>query len=231
MDENGGIYLGLGLGLSEYHHVPKKDNSQKNNKRVFFLNLSTPHPQYGTSSDDHELGEDGNQGRKNSFLSGKKEEDDDDANFTNMNCSRKKLRLTKDQITLLEESFKHHPTLNTAQKQVLAEKSNLKPRQVEVWFQNRRARTKLKQTEVDCELLKKNCERLSEENWKLKKELLELRSSMKMEKARPPTPLPLPFFYHISKAAALSTCPSCGGGKQEVGAAAGSMVVVREPKT
>ena len=46
---------------------------------------------------------------------------------------------------------------------------------MEVWFQNRRARTKLKQTEVDCELLKRCCESLTEENRRLQQELHELR--------------------------------------------------------
>ncbi|GKE73581.1 homeobox-leucine zipper protein HAT22-like protein, partial [Tanacetum coccineum] len=62
---------------------------------------------------------------------------------------RKKLRLTKEQSFVLEESFKQHNTLNL-QKQSLAKNLNLRPRQVEVWFQNRRARTKLKQSEVNC---------------------------------------------------------------------------------
>ncbi|CAI9111210.1 OLC1v1011381C1 [Oldenlandia corymbosa var. corymbosa] len=62
------------------------------------------------------------------------DEDDDGAN------GRKKLRLTKAQSALLEESFKQHSTLNPKQKQDLARELNLRPRQVEVWFQNRRAR-------------------------------------------------------------------------------------------
>uniref|UniRef100_A0A0D9XMH1 Homeobox domain-containing protein n=1 Tax=Leersia perrieri TaxID=77586 RepID=A0A0D9XMH1_9ORYZ len=61
--------------------------------------------------------------------------------------SRKKLRLSKDQAAVLEETFKEHNTLNPKQKAALARDLKLKPRQVEVWFQNRRARTKLKQTE------------------------------------------------------------------------------------
>uniref|UniRef100_A0A0D3HGM2 Homeobox domain-containing protein n=1 Tax=Oryza barthii TaxID=65489 RepID=A0A0D3HGM2_9ORYZ len=85
--------------------------------------------------------------------------------------SRKKLRLSKDQAAVLEDTFKEHNTLNPKQKAALARQLNLKPRQVEVWFQNRRARTKLKQTEVDCELLKRCCETLTDENRRLHREL------------------------------------------------------------
>ncbi|KAL4352723.1 hypothetical protein GQ457_06G044040 [Hibiscus cannabinus] len=62
------------------------------------------------------------------------DEDEDGVN------ARKKLRLTKQQSALLEESFKQTSTLNPNQKQALATQLSLKPRQVEVWFQNRRAR-------------------------------------------------------------------------------------------
>ncbi|KAK7340479.1 hypothetical protein VNO77_21183 [Canavalia gladiata] len=91
-------------------------------------------------------------------------------------AARKKLRLMKEQSMVLEETFKEHKTLNPKLKQALAEELNLKPRQVEVWFQNRRARTKLKQTEVDCEYLKRCCENLTEENRRLQKEVQELRA-------------------------------------------------------
>ncbi|XP_074568377.1 homeobox-leucine zipper protein HAT9-like [Curcuma longa] len=93
---------------------------------------------------------------------------------------RKKLRLSKEQLNLLEKSFRAHTTLVPEQKQELAQRLNLEPRQVEVWFQNRRARTKLKQTEVDCELLKKRCQRLIDENTRLKRELMELSSGTQL---------------------------------------------------
>ncbi|XP_057782533.1 homeobox-leucine zipper protein HAT14 [Salvia miltiorrhiza] len=112
--------------------------------------------------------------------------------------ARKKLRLTKDQSAFLEESFKEHNTLNPKQKLALAKQLNLRPRQVEVWFQNRRARTKLKQTEVDCEYLKRCCETLTEENRRLQKELQELRAL----KASQP-------FYMQLPATTLTMCPSC----------------------
>jgi len=119
-------------------------------------------------------------------------------------ASRKKLRLSKEQSALLEESFKHHSTLNPKQKNALAKQLNLRPRQVEVWFQNRRARTKLKQTEVDCELLKRCCETLTIENRRLLKELQELRAI----KAAPPRVIAHDFYTPLP-AATLTMCPSC----------------------
>ncbi|KAM0884830.1 hypothetical protein ACQ4PT_030755 [Festuca glaucescens] len=139
------------------------------------------------------------------------EEDDDGS-------TRKKLRLTKEQSALLEDRFKEHSTLNPKQKVALAKQLNLRPRQVEVWFQNRRARTKLKQTEVDCEFLKRCCETLTEENRRLQRELQELRA---LKYAPPPPPPTIassnsgppssaaPPFYMQLPAATLTFCPSC----------------------
>lgn len=117
-------------------------------------------------------------------------------------CStRKKLRLSKQQSAFLEESFKEHTTLTPKQKLALAKQLNLRPRQVEVWFQNRRARTKLKQTEVDCEYLKRCCETLTEENRRLQKELQELRALKSAAGNNP--------FYMQLPATTLTMCPSC----------------------
>ncbi|XP_074571896.1 homeobox-leucine zipper protein HAT22-like [Curcuma longa] len=91
--------------------------------------------------------------------------------------ARKKLRLSKEQAALLEDMFKDHSTLNSKQKQALARQLKLLPRQVEVWFQNRRARTKLKKTQVEREILRKCCDALREENKRLRKELHELKST------------------------------------------------------
>ncbi|XP_019190669.1 PREDICTED: homeobox-leucine zipper protein HAT4 [Ipomoea nil] len=113
--------------------------------------------------------------------------------------SRKKLRLTKDQSAILEESFKEHNTLNPKQKLALAKRLGLRPRQVEVWFQNRRARTKLKQTEVDCEFLKRCCENLTEENRRLQKEVQELRA-LKLSPQ---------FYMQMTPPTTLTMCPSC----------------------
>ncbi|XP_010531658.1 PREDICTED: homeobox-leucine zipper protein HAT4 [Tarenaya hassleriana] len=113
--------------------------------------------------------------------------------------SRKKLRLSKGQSAVLEETFKDHNTLNPRQKLALAKQLGLRPRQVEVWFQNRRARTKLKQTEVDCEFLRRCCENLTEENRRLQKEAAELRAL----KTSPH------LCMHMPPPTTLTLCPSC----------------------
>ncbi|KAF3560164.1 hypothetical protein F2Q69_00014315 [Brassica cretica] len=59
---------------------------------------------------------------------------------------RKKLRLTKEQSHLLEESFIQNHTLTSKQKLELATFLKRSQRQVEVWFQNRRARYVLQST-------------------------------------------------------------------------------------
>lgn len=60
-------------------------------------------------------------------------------------------------------------------------------------------RSKLKQTEVECELLKRCCETLKEENKRLLREMQELKST-KLSGAPPYTKLPAP---------TVTVCPSC----------------------
>ncbi|XXG65596.1 hypothetical protein AAC387_Pa05g3256 [Persea americana] len=117
---------------------------------------------------------------------------------------RKKLRLTKEQSRLLEESFRENQTLTPKQKETLALELKLKPRQVEVWFQNRRARTKLKQTEMECEYLKRCFGSLREENRRLQREVEELRAM----RVAPPTVLS-PHTCEPLPASTLSMCPRC----------------------
>ncbi|KAK8921577.1 Homeobox-leucine zipper protein HOX19 [Platanthera zijinensis] len=110
------------------------------------------------------------------------EEDDEAA------AAPKKLLLTKEQSALLEGRFKEHTTLNPVQKQkqTPAKQLNLRPCQIEVWFHNRRARTKLKQTEVDCDFLMRCYEALTEENRRLQKELDEMKTLKFAAVPRPP---------------------------------------------
>ncbi|XP_024372505.1 uncharacterized protein [Physcomitrium patens] len=67
--------------------------------------------------------------------------------------NEKKRRLTLDQVRSLETSFEVVNKLEPEKKMQLAKELGLRPRQVAVWFQNRRARWKTKQLERDYETL------------------------------------------------------------------------------
>ncbi|KAH6755741.1 hypothetical protein C2S53_010003 [Perilla frutescens var. hirtella] len=124
----------------------------------------------------------------------------DDEEAQNYSSPRKKLRLSKQQSAFLELSFKQHSTLNPKEKVALAKRLSLRPRQVEVWFQNRRARTKLKQMEVDCEYLNKCCETLRDDNRRLQKEIQELRALINASKS---------LCMQLLPPTTLIMCPSC----------------------
>lgn len=68
--------------------------------------------------------------------------------------SVKKRRLSSHQVKTLEISFEVENKLEPERKVKLAEELGLEPRQVAIWFQNRRARWKTKQLERDYNVLK-----------------------------------------------------------------------------
>ncbi|KAK9163906.1 hypothetical protein Syun_004808 [Stephania yunnanensis] len=68
--------------------------------------------------------------------------------------SEKKRRLSVDQVKALEKNFEVENKLEPERKMKLAQELGLQPRQVAVWFQNRRARWKTKQLERDYGVLK-----------------------------------------------------------------------------
>ena len=72
----------------------------------------------------------------------------------------KKRRLTFDQVRSLEKNFEMENKLEPERKMQLAKELGLRPRQVAVWFQNRRARWKTKQLERDYEALAQDYKRL-----------------------------------------------------------------------
>jgi homeobox-leucine zipper protein len=104
-----------------------------------------------------------------------------DEEYYDEQSPEKKRRLTPEQVHLLEKSFEAENKLEPEQKTQLAKKLGLQPRQVAVWFQNRRARWKTKQLERDYDVLKSsydsllgNFESIAKENEKLKSELVSL---------------------------------------------------------
>ncbi|KAL8476237.1 hypothetical protein ACS0TY_028772 [Phlomoides rotata] len=99
--------------------------------------------------------------------------------------SEKKRRLSVDQVKALEKNFEVENKLEPERKVKLAQELGLQPRQVAVWFQNRRARWKTKQLERDYGLLKANHDALKlkfgslqKENESLLNEIRELKSKL-----------------------------------------------------
>ncbi|KAK9670688.1 hypothetical protein RND81_13G218300 [Saponaria officinalis] len=82
--------------------------------------------------------------------------DEDESGHT----MEKKRRLSVDQVKALEKNFEVENKLEPERKMKLAQDLGLQPRQVAVWFQNRRARWKTKQLERDYGLLKSNFDNL-----------------------------------------------------------------------
>ncbi|KAJ8625034.1 hypothetical protein MRB53_033564 [Persea americana] len=74
--------------------------------------------------------------------------------------AEKKRRLSIEQVKALEKNFEVENKLEPERKVKLAQELGLQPRQVAVWFQNRRARWKTKQLERDYGVLKNNYETL-----------------------------------------------------------------------
>ncbi|KAH1051038.1 hypothetical protein AAZX31_08G131500 [Glycine max] len=102
--------------------------------------------------------------------------------------SEKKRRLSVDQVKALEKNFEVENKLEPDRKLKLAQELGLQPRQVAVWFQNRRARWKTKQLERDYGVLKANYESLKlnydtlqQDHEALLKEIKELKSRLVQE--------------------------------------------------
>ncbi|KAL5793710.1 hypothetical protein ACOSP7_002304 [Xanthoceras sorbifolium] len=80
-------------------------------------------------------------------------------------------RLTQDQVKLLETSFKANERLQADCKLELARRLGLPPRQVAVWYQNRRARQRIQTTEVDYKNIQLELDNVLAENRRLEHEV------------------------------------------------------------
>lgn len=92
----------------------------------------------------------------------------------------KKRRLTFDQVRSLEKNFEIENKLEPERKMQLANELGLQPRQVAVWFQNRRARWKTKQLERDYEVLTLDYNRLKSEFEAVLQEKQELQDEVRV---------------------------------------------------
>ncbi|CAN1266071.1 Homeobox-leucine zipper protein HAT5 [Linum perenne] len=91
----------------------------------------------------------------------------------------KKRRLSVDQVQFLEKSFEIDNKLEPDRKIQLAKDLGLQPRQVAIWFQNRRARWKTKQLERDYDTLQSSFDTLQADYAGLLKEKDHLKSEVK----------------------------------------------------
>ncbi|GMY28788.1 homeobox-leucine zipper protein ATHB-6-like [Fagus crenata] len=96
----------------------------------------------------------------------------------------KKRRLSLDQVKALERNFEVDNKLQPERKVKLAAELNLQPRQVAIWFQNRRARWKSKQLERDYGVLKASYDALILEFHNLKHENKALTSKVRELKSK-----------------------------------------------
>ncbi|WCJ24798.1 Homeobox-leucine zipper protein family [Euphorbia peplus] len=118
------------------------------------------------------------------------EEEDYSEEGIHTSTTEKKRRLSMHQVKALEKNFDVDNKLDPDRKLQLAQELGLQPRQVAIWFQNRRARWKTKQLERDYSLLKANYDALQldfnhlhQQNQSLTLQLKEVKGKIGEEKA------------------------------------------------
>ncbi|XP_006652595.2 homeobox-leucine zipper protein HOX22-like [Oryza brachyantha] len=129
-------------------------------------------------------------------------------------AGERKRRFTDEQIRSLESMFHaHHAKLEPREKAELARELGLQPRQVAIWFQNKRARWRSKQLEHDYSALRakydalhSRVDSLKQEKLALTTQLHELRERLREREERSGT---------VAATAAASSS-SCNGGSEEV---------------
>ncbi|KAI3452324.1 hypothetical protein Pfo_008989 [Paulownia fortunei] len=113
--------------------------------------------------------------------------DDDVSDDGSQLLGEKKRRLNLEQVKALEKSFELGNKLEPERKTQLARALGLQPRQIAIWFQNRRARWKTKQLEKDYDILKRQFEAIKAENDALKSQNKKLQTQLLALKTRDST--------------------------------------------
>ncbi|CAN4083236.1 unnamed protein product [Withania somnifera] len=90
----------------------------------------------------------------------------------------RKRKLSEEQVNLLEQSFGNEHKLESERKDKLASELGLDPRQVAVWFQNRRARWKSKKLEEEYSKLKSEHDNNVVDKCRLESEVLKLKEQL-----------------------------------------------------
>lgn len=90
-----------------------------------------------------------------------------------------KKRLTEEQVSILEKCFGSNMKLEPEQKFHLANQLGVPPRQVAIWYQNKRARWKTQSLEVDHGVLQAKLENVMAEKKQLEKDVERLKAELK----------------------------------------------------
>lgn len=129
----------------------------------------------------------GQKGKKRSIVAqlDKEENSSNEVNYdVCFHQTEKKRRLLPKQVEFLEKSFEVENKLEPERKVQLAKEIGLQPRQVAIWFQNRRARYKTKQLEKDYDVLKTSFDKLKTQYDCLFKENESLRNEVHLLKEK-----------------------------------------------
>ncbi|OVA13324.1 Helix-turn-helix motif [Macleaya cordata] len=112
---------------------------------------------------------------------------EDDYSDDGSQIGEKKRRLNMEQVKTLEKNFELGNKLEPERKMQLARALGLQPRQIAIWFQNRRARWKTKQLEKDYDLLKRQFEAIKADHDALQAQNKKLHAEILALKSREPT--------------------------------------------
>lgn len=168
--------MNMNILLQNQQQTPRGNSSQQSLDSLF---LSSSASFFGSRS---MVSFEDVQGRKRcnrSFFGGfDLDENGEDEMDEYFHQSEKKRRLSVDQVQFLEKSFEEDNKLEPERKTKLAKDLGLQPRQVAIWFQNRRARWKTKQLEKDYDSLNDSFESLKTDYDNLLKEKDRLQSEV-----------------------------------------------------
>ncbi|KAJ0241276.1 Homeobox-leucine zipper protein ATHB-13 [Hirschfeldia incana] len=127
-------------------------------------------------------------GKRSPIEAGNNMNGEEDYSDDGSHMGEKKRRLNMEQVKTLEKTFELGNKLEPERKMQLARALGLQPRQIAIWFQNRRARWKTKQLEKDYDILKQQFDALKADNdllqthnQKLQAEIMGLKNKEQIE--------------------------------------------------
>ncbi|OIW16866.1 hypothetical protein TanjilG_16446 [Lupinus angustifolius] len=162
--------------------TPDNDDQQPPPSLSSMLTTCTPHDYHGVASF---------LGKRSMSFSGievaEKVTAEEDFSDDGSQRGEKKRRLNIEQVKTLEKSFELGNKLEPDRKMRLAKVLGLQPRQITIWFQNRRARWKTKQLEKDYDVLKRKYDAMKSDNDALQSQNQKLEDEILTLKSREPT--------------------------------------------